>query len=130
MSALDAALNVIARGWNPVPVKYRSKEPIGEEWQKRVITKENAAKFFNGTALNIGVILGPTSNNLADVGLDAQEAITIAPYVLTRTDCIWGASQNAIRIGSITRRRWQRPSIRRPSSMTTQNTGKTPGSSS
>lgn len=87
---LDIALNFIGRGWNPVPIEYRTKKPIGAEWQRRVIDASNAARFFNGAEMNIGVILGPTSHNLTDVDHDADEAICIGPYVLPRTKARFG----------------------------------------
>ena len=82
---LDIALDYIGRGWNPVPVGYRSKIPLGDSWQLRVIDATNAAQFFNGEKLNVGVILGPSSHKLTDVDEDAAEAIYIGPYILPKT---------------------------------------------
>ena len=31
VTPLEAALDYIARGWNPAPVKYRAKKPLGED---------------------------------------------------------------------------------------------------
>jgi hypothetical protein len=93
-SVLDQALNYIARGWNPVPVKFRSKAPLGDEWQFRVISAENAATYFNGAPLNVGVMLGPTSHGLTDVDLDCAEAIAIAPYLLPSPTAIFGRPSN------------------------------------
>ncbi len=90
MNALDIALNYIGRGWNPVPVEYRTKKPIGEEWQRRIITENTAPQFFNGAPMNVGVILGPTSQGLTDIDLDSTEAIVIAPYILPRTGALFG----------------------------------------
>jgi hypothetical protein len=91
---LDAALDMIQRGWNPVPVRYRDKAPaVGKGWQNVVITTENAAKFFNGAHMNVGVMLGPTSQGLVDIDLDCQEAIEIAPYILPRTAIFGRASK-------------------------------------
>jgi Bifunctional DNA primase/polymerase, N-terminal len=87
---LEIALDAIARGWNPVPIEYRTKKPIGAEWQLRVIDAGNAARYFNGAEMNIGVLLGPTSHNLTDVDHDADEAICIGPYVLPRTKARFG----------------------------------------
>jgi hypothetical protein len=91
MTPLDAALDLITRGWNPVPVESRSKKPaLGLDWHKVVITTANAAQYFNGRDLNIGAQLGAPSRGLTDVDLDAQEAIVIAPYILPRTGSIFG----------------------------------------
>jgi putative DNA primase/helicase len=90
VTPLDAALALIARGWNPVPVEFRSKKPIGREWQQRVINRTNVEQFFDGADLNIGAMMGATSRGLTDVDLDCAEAITIAPYILTPTKAVFG----------------------------------------
>jgi hypothetical protein len=90
MTALDHALDFIARGWNPVPIPFRRKRPEGNAWQTLVIDAAAAPHYFNGAHQNIGVILGPTSRGLTDVDLDCQEAIAIAPFVLPRTGAIFG----------------------------------------
>jgi RecA-family ATPase len=90
MTALDIALGYIARGWNPVPIPYRAKAPADTGWQTRIVTRAMAPRYFNGSAMNIGVVLGPTSGGLTDVDLDCDEAIAIAAYVLPKTDAIFG----------------------------------------
>src|SRR3954471_1922092 len=90
MSTLDLALKYIRRGWNPTPVPYKGKAPSGEGWQKRVITEDNAAQFFNGATQNIGVVLGQTSSGLTDVDLDCAEAIKVAPFLLPETRATFG----------------------------------------
>ena len=87
---LEIALAYIGRRWNPVPVEYRTKKPIGNAWQSRIIDADNAAQHFNGEQMNIGVVLGPTSRKLTDVDEDADEAICIGPYVLPRTKARFG----------------------------------------
>ena len=89
-TALDIALDYIGRGWNPTPVPHRKKKPIGDEWQLRIIDAGNAAQHFNGQAMNIGVVLGPSSHGLTDIDLDREEARAIAPYILPRTGAIFG----------------------------------------
>jgi AAA domain/Bifunctional DNA primase/polymerase, N-terminal len=90
MTILDAAMHYIRRGWNPVPIEYRSKKPIGEAWQNRIIDETNATRFFNGERMNIGVQLGANSHGLCDVDLDCPEAIAVAPYVLPKTRAVFG----------------------------------------
>jgi hypothetical protein len=90
MSPLDIALDCISRGWNPVPVKFRSKVPLGDAWQTRTISEQTAPQLFNGAELNVGVVLGPTSNGLTDVDCDCAEAIAIAPYLLSPTAARFG----------------------------------------
>src|SRR5262245_61870342 len=91
MSILDIAIDYIQRGWNPVPIGYRSKAPLtGQNWQTVIIDIATAPQHFNGDAMNIGVMLGPTSNGLTDVDLDCAEAIAIASYILPRTGALFG----------------------------------------
>jgi hypothetical protein len=90
MTPLEIALGYIARGWNPVPVVYRSKRPIGDGWQRRIVDAGNVAEHFNGEQLNIGVVLGPSSHNLTDVDADANVAIYIGPYILPQTGARFG----------------------------------------
>jgi Bifunctional DNA primase/polymerase, N-terminal len=90
MTPLDIALDYLARGWNPVPVEFGSKKPVGLAWQTRTLTAETASQYFNGAALNVGVVLGPSSQGLTDVDLDCPEAIIIAPYVLPPTSARFG----------------------------------------
>jgi Bifunctional DNA primase/polymerase, N-terminal len=90
VTPLDIALAYIGRGWNPVPVEYPAKKPIGNAWQSRIIDAGNAAQHFNGEQMNIGVVLGPTSRKLTDVDEDANEAICIGPYILPRTRARFG----------------------------------------
>jgi bifunctional DNA primase/polymerase-like protein len=89
-TARDIALEYVQRGWNPVPIPFRTKIPVGEGWQKRVIREEDVPKYFNCAPQNVGVILGPSSGGLTDIDLDSREAIAIAPFVLPKTGAIFG----------------------------------------
>jgi len=90
VASLDIALSYIDRGWNPVPVGYRSKKPIGDAWQRHRITRENAHSQFNGADQNIGIQMGPASNGLTDGDMDMLEARAIAPYFMPRTNSKFG----------------------------------------
>src|SRR4051812_34596415 len=89
-AALNAAQAYIARGWNPLPLPFRSKIPPDECWQKRVIRLVDLPQYFNGRPQNVGVVLGPTSKGLTDVDLDCREAIELASHVLQKTGAIFG----------------------------------------
>jgi RecA-family ATPase len=89
-SILDIAQSYIGHGWNPVPVAYREKKPIGDGWQTRVIDHGNVEQHFNGTRMNIGVMMGASSHGLTDADLDVAEAIAIAPYILPKTGAVFG----------------------------------------
>jgi hypothetical protein len=90
MTPLDTALDYIARGWNPVPIPLRSKKPVDNAWQTRLIDAASAPQFFNSGSQNVGVGMGPASNGLSDVDLDAAEALDIGPYLLPATASIFG----------------------------------------
>jgi hypothetical protein len=87
---LKLALSWIARNWNPVAVSRQTKKPYEKEWQKRVVTKETAAKIFNGGDINVGVQLGPHSHGLNDVDLDCPEAVQIGGMLLPKTGACFG----------------------------------------
>jgi hypothetical protein len=63
--ALAAARDNIERGWAPVPVPFRTKGPLLEEWQNTRINAETAPNLFNSGPQNIGIILGSASGRLA-----------------------------------------------------------------
>jgi len=87
---LEIALNYIKRGWNPVPIPFRSKKPIGDAWQTRLVDQASAPQIFNGGPQNIGVQMGSHSHGLTDVDLDFDEAVVIGPYLLPATGSIFG----------------------------------------
>src|SRR5215218_4643232 len=94
MSPLEVARGYIARGWAPIPVPFRGKNPGRAGWQNLRITEANAPRYFNGAPQNVGVILGTASDGLADVDLDTPEAIAVASYLLPRTTAIFGRLGN------------------------------------
>ncbi len=87
---LDVALSYIERGWSPLPVPFKSKEPVLKGWPSLGIDTTSASQYFNGTAQNIGVLLGPASAGLTDVDLDCAEARAIASYVLPPGAAMFG----------------------------------------
>jgi putative DNA primase/helicase len=90
----DYALDYIRRGWNPLPLPYKTKTPLDMGWHKRVIREEDVPKHFNGDLQNIGVILGATSGGLTDIDLDCREAVDLASYVLPKTGAMFGRASN------------------------------------
>ncbi len=59
-TALQAAQAYVARGWNPLPLPFKSKIPTDKGWQKRVIGEPDLPRYFNGKPQNVGVVLGPS----------------------------------------------------------------------
>jgi Bifunctional DNA primase/polymerase, N-terminal len=92
-STLDAALDLIAKGFAVVPVPHRKKGPIIDEWQTLRITAETAPQYFNGAHQNIGVIQG--IGGATGLDLDTPEAIAAAPYLLPKTAVFGHASKPA-----------------------------------
>lgn len=82
---LDVALNYQKRGWQPLPLAYREKNPNRQGWELFKTNFDELPKYFNGAPQNIGVLLGTPSNNLVDVDLDAPETLRLADYFLPKT---------------------------------------------
>jgi hypothetical protein len=86
-SALEIAKEYLRRGWQPLPIPHRSKNPNFSGWQKFNPTEADLPKHFNGKAQNIGVLL---HNGLVDIDLDSIEAIRIADFFLPETEAVFG----------------------------------------
>ena len=85
----------ITRGWNPVPLPFKGKNPDGlpgsVNWHKRRIDEEKRAKYFpEKDRRNVGIQMGEASNYLADVDHDCREALRISDYFLPKTGAIFG----------------------------------------
>lgn len=90
LTALEVARSYLRRGWMPLPVPYRSKNPGFTGWQKFAVTEATLSQHFNGHQQNIGVLLGGTSGDLVDVDLDCAEAVALAPHFLPTTSATFG----------------------------------------
>jgi bifunctional DNA primase/polymerase-like protein len=83
----DFALRYRARGWSPLPLPARSKNPamsIGKGWKDFVA--DDSTRFPG----NISILLGARSNGLIDIDLDCAEAIALAPQLLPATGAVFG----------------------------------------
>ncbi len=89
-TALDIAKDYSLRGWQPIPIAHRSKNPNLSGWQKLSLTENDLPIHFNGKPQNIGVHLGAKSNGLTDIDLDSPEAVKIADYFLPQTEAVFG----------------------------------------
>lgn len=87
---LAVARSYLRRGWMPLPVPFRSKNPGFSGWQNFAISEDELPRHFSGVQQNIGVLLGKASGDLADVDLDCAEARALAPYFLPETGAIFG----------------------------------------
>ncbi len=70
-----AARGYLARQWRPIPVPRAEKAPTRSKWQHVGVIVDDFRQYFPGGHENIGLLLGDPSGGLADVDLDAGEAI-------------------------------------------------------
>src|SRR5262249_54519653 len=83
---LEIAEEYLQNGWMSIPIPYREKNPNRAGWQTlRLNSREEIAKYFNGGAQNIGILLGEPSRNLVDVDLDWIECLPFARIFLPNT---------------------------------------------
>jgi hypothetical protein len=86
---IEAARNYLARGWEIVPIKPRSKQPRMKDWPNTHIALREVSRHFRGGD-NIGLLLGAASGGLVDVDLDCSEALQLAPVFLPATARVHG----------------------------------------
>ena len=90
-SALEIATDYFLKGWQPLPIPFRSKNPNFPNWQFQKTNHENELRqYFNGKPQNIGILLGEPSNDLVDIDLDQKWSVQLAPYFLPDTKAIFG----------------------------------------
>ena len=75
---LEYAFNYLQRGWQPLPIPHRSKNPNLKGWQNLILSAPDLPQYFNDKPQNIGVLLGSKSNGLTDVDLDSSEAVGLS----------------------------------------------------
>jgi P4 family phage/plasmid primase-like protien len=90
MTALDAAMDYLRRGWRPIPIPHRAKAPTIPGWPSLRLDSADLPGYFNGGPLNVGVLLGEPSGWLVDVDLDCPEALHLAPAFLPPTRSRFG----------------------------------------
>jgi len=84
----------VSLGFAPIPVQFKSKEPINKRWTELRISHNEVEKYFNGHPLNVGILTGEPSHGLVDVDIDAANALRFAPRFLPKTNCIFGHASN------------------------------------
>jgi hypothetical protein len=72
-----------------IPLRPRSKKPVGDEWQNWRLTVDEIDLAFSDSQ-NIGVLLGEPSHGLVDVDLDCDAAVALAPVFLPPTPATFG----------------------------------------
>lgn len=82
--SLAAARTYLGRGWLPIPIPSRSKNPGRGGWQKLRLGEADLPKHFSN-GQNIGLLLGEPSGGLIDIDVDATEARALATQFLPST---------------------------------------------
>lgn len=91
---LDISQSYICRGWLPLPVPFKSKNPNFKGWQHFSVSEKELPAHFNGQPQNIGVLLGKSSGGLTDIDLDCPESIALATYFLPSSNAVFGRISN------------------------------------
>lgn len=87
--SLEAARDLLQRGFKLVPVRPRSKQPAVPGWTDlRLIEADLPRHFPEGQ--NVGVLLGEPSGWIVDVDIDDDDALAIADQFLPPTEMEWG----------------------------------------
>src|SRR3569623_653717 len=89
-TALDYARAYLERGWQPIPVPFRSKKCVLDGWPTLRLTPAEVGAYFTGGAQNIGILNGAPSGGLIDIDLDCPEALAAAGTVLPATNATFG----------------------------------------
>jgi len=89
-SVLEAAQEYLARGWMPIPVRFRSKKPLLVDWTNVRLTEVDLPQQFGQGRCNVGLLLGDLSGGLVDIDLDAPEAVLLAPEFVPPTGMVHG----------------------------------------
>jgi hypothetical protein len=80
-----AALEYVARGWAPIPIPAREKNPNRRGWQNERYTPETIPAAF-GHAGGIGLLCGEPSGGLLDVDPDTAEGAAAWSFYRIPTD--------------------------------------------
>jgi len=88
--AIDFASDYLKRGWQPLPIPHRKKNPNFTGWQNLLLNESDLPNYFNNGKQNIGVLLGEKSKGLTDIDLDTKEAVSLADFFLPKTNAVFG----------------------------------------
>ena len=87
----DLIKKLIKRGFVVIPIPYMQKSPVIKNWTKYEPTKENIDRDFPpNKPMNVGVLNGKPSGNLADIDIDHKTALEFAERYLPKTDMVFG----------------------------------------
>jgi Bifunctional DNA primase/polymerase, N-terminal len=80
----------ILHEFSPIPIQYKSKQPVNKGWPNLRISNDDIGTYFKGDPINIGILTGQASKGLVDVDIDDTNALRFAPWFLPETKCIFG----------------------------------------
>jgi hypothetical protein len=81
----------LTKGWRPIPVRWREKNPNRRDWVSEIHTPSTIADpEIWPLPCNVGIILGDVSGGLVDIDLDCPEAIALASKFLPTTPAVFG----------------------------------------
>ena len=86
---IEAALQSMRRGWQPLYVPLRSKNPGQHNWGAHRLTEDQIPRVF-ARGGNLSLLTGEPSSGLTDVDLDAPEALACAEEYLPVTRMVHG----------------------------------------
>jgi len=89
-TALEAAVAYRRRGWWAIPIPHRSKNPGFNGWERTRLEEDDLPSRFNGSPMNIGILLGEPSGWLVDVDLDHARCVELADKFLPPTPAVFG----------------------------------------
>lgn len=74
----------LQRGVRPIPIRKRSKKPIGDAWNQQRIAPDQIEKTFT-PGINLGALWGKPSGWVVDIDLDTDEAVRAAASIFPRS---------------------------------------------
>jgi putative DNA primase/helicase len=80
----------IAQSFSPVPIPFKTKNPMEPKWTSLRITEENVRDYFGSFPSNVGILLGDASGGLVDIDVDDPDALAFVPQFLPPTACVFG----------------------------------------
>jgi hypothetical protein len=86
----DIVSAYIDHGFAPIPIRYKSKQPVHKGWTELTISKDDIGTHSNERPINIGILTGQASDGLVDIDIDDTDALRFAPWFLPETKCIFG----------------------------------------
>src|SRR5207253_2376248 len=82
--------NYIDHKFAPIPVHYKSKQPVNKGWAELRISKEDIDTYFNDQPINIGILTGKPSKGLVGMDIDDTTALRFPKWFLPETKCVFG----------------------------------------